>query len=197
EVRASRRQPAGNGSGHAKSGDHLAEPQLRGRRRFARRQGRALARQPQRPHRRGHAPRQRAGVLGAISSGGVAGPARRVVPVRPVRGIDRRVEAVSVIVKVLDDVIARYAGGAHEAEVVRARGAFLEATGKVMDDEPLWEERMQAFLEWYTLERKMDGGELRPIDRYRREPGRPPPNAPTARGRAGAPRTPPVRPGSA
>ena len=76
---------------------------------------------------------------------------------------------MSTLTRVLDDVIAKYAGGEHELEAAAARGQFLEATGKVMDDEPGWDERMAAFLEWYALERKMEGLELRPIDRYRRE----------------------------
>ena len=76
---------------------------------------------------------------------------------------------MSALTRVLDDVIARYAGGEHELEAAAARGQFLEATGKVMDDEPGWDDRMAAFLEWYTLERKMDGVGVRPIDRYRRE----------------------------
>jgi hypothetical protein len=76
---------------------------------------------------------------------------------------------VSALTRVLDDVITRYAGGEHELEAAAARGQFLEATGKVMDDEPGWDERMAAFLEWYALERKMDGSGQRPIDRYRRE----------------------------
>jgi hypothetical protein len=76
---------------------------------------------------------------------------------------------VSELVKVLDDVIARYAGGEHQVEAAAARAAFLRATGNVADDEPLFEERITAFLEWYALERKMDGSELRPIDRYPRE----------------------------
>jgi hypothetical protein len=76
---------------------------------------------------------------------------------------------VSTLGRVLDDVIAQYAGGEHEAEAARARAEFLESTGRVMDDEPGWDERMQAFLEWYALERIMDGADLRPIDRYRRE----------------------------
>src|SRR5262249_1952256 len=136
---------------------------------FARRQGRALAREPERPHRRGHASRQRAGVLGAVPPRGLAGTSRRVVSVRSLRSADRRVQAVSTLTRVLDDVIAKYAGGEHELEAAAARGQFLEATGKVMDDEPGWDERMAAFLEWYALERKMEGLALRPIDRYRRE----------------------------
>ena len=76
---------------------------------------------------------------------------------------------MSALGAVLDDVIARYAGGAYEAEAARARAAFVEATGRVFDDDPMFEERMGAFLEWFVLERPMDTADLRPIDRYRRE----------------------------
>jgi hypothetical protein len=76
---------------------------------------------------------------------------------------------VSVLGNVLDEVIARYAGGEHQAEAVAARTAYLEATGRVLDDEPQFEERITAFLEWYALERPMDGGARRPIDLYRDE----------------------------
>src|SRR5438309_1420967 len=76
---------------------------------------------------------------------------------------------MGVFGKVLDDVIARYAGAAFEAEAVAARQFFLEATGKVDDEDPLFEQRIAAFLEWYALERKMDGEKARPIDLYQRD----------------------------
>jgi len=76
---------------------------------------------------------------------------------------------VSSLGRVLDEVIARYAGGEHQSEAARARSAFLESTGQVYDDDPLFEERIGAFLEWYALERAMDGSDARPIDRYRQE----------------------------
>ena len=76
---------------------------------------------------------------------------------------------MSELGRVLDDVITRYAGGAHQTEAARARSAFLESTGQVFDDDPLFEERIAAFLEWYALERPMEGSGTRPIDRYRRE----------------------------
>ena len=49
QVRPPRRQPSGDGSDHAQGRDHLAEPRLRRRRRFAGRQGRADPHQPERP----------------------------------------------------------------------------------------------------------------------------------------------------
>src|SRR5262249_17584463 len=109
--------------------------------------------------------------LGAVSSGGVARSARRGVSLRSLREDHGGVApAMSELAKVLDDVIARYAGAGHEAEAKAARAAYLEATGNVHDDEPLFEERITAFLEWYALERKMEGAGLRPVDDFLRDP---------------------------
>jgi hypothetical protein len=76
---------------------------------------------------------------------------------------------MGLLVSVLDEVIARYAGAGYEAEAVRAREQFLEATGRVFDDDPVFEQRIAAFLEWYALERKMESASARPIDLYLRE----------------------------
>ena len=51
QVRPPRREPPGDGSRHAQGRDHLAEPRLRRRRRFAAGAGRAVARQPERQAR--------------------------------------------------------------------------------------------------------------------------------------------------
>jgi hypothetical protein len=86
QVRPSRRQPARAGPRHEEGGDLRREPRLRGgggvpaRRRRA---GRDHPRQPERRHRRGPRPRHAAAVLGAVPPGGVAGPARRRVLLRP------------------------------------------------------------------------------------------------------------------
>jgi len=81
---------------------------------------------------------------------------------------------------VLDRVIA-YAAR-REPELLAAREEWAERAGRVFDDDPLYEERTTAFLEWFALERPgtLDGdarrpGEARPAlpDEGRRE-GRPP-----------------------
>jgi hypothetical protein len=56
-----------------------------------------------------------------------------------------------VLATVLDRVIAFAARD--ERELVRAREQWAEAAGRVFDDDPLYEERAAAFLEWYALER--------------------------------------------
>src|SRR5881409_430034 len=85
QVRPPRREPSREGPRDGQGRDHRAESRVRGRARVGRppRVG-ADAREPQRRHVRGARPPRVAGVLGAVSSGGVAGPARRQVPVPPV-----------------------------------------------------------------------------------------------------------------
>jgi hypothetical protein len=45
-----------------------------------------------------------------------------------------------------------------EAETVRAREEWEEKAGRVFHDDPLYEERTTAFLEWYALERPLPDG---------------------------------------
>ena len=83
QVRPSRRQPPGEGPRHRARGDHRAEPRLRGgSRRRSRRPGFVeTPRQPQRRDVGGHAAPRAAGLLRAVPPGGLAGPARRALPV--------------------------------------------------------------------------------------------------------------------
>ena len=59
--------------------------------------------------------------------------------------------------RALDGLIERFGSGAHQPEVVRAREDWLERTGRVFEDDALWEPRTVQFLEWYALERPLDG----------------------------------------
>src|SRR5690349_14642205 len=70
-----------------------------------------------------------------------------------------------MLAAVLDRVIAFAARD--EAELVRAREEWAEKAGRVFDDDPLYEERTIAFLEWYALERPLPaaGGKL-PVERF-------------------------------
>src|SRR5262245_14779578 len=52
-----------------------------------------------------------------------------------------------------------------EAELVRAREEWSEAAGRVFDDDPLYEERTTAFLEWFALERAGADGRV-PVARF-------------------------------
>lgn len=65
--------------------------------------------------------------------------------------------------EVLDRLIAFAAKD--EANVVLAREEWAERAGKVFDDDPLYEERTVAFLEWYALERPGSDGRV-PADRF-------------------------------
>jgi hypothetical protein len=56
----------------------------------------------------------------------------------------------------LDRVITEAA--AHAGELVEAREEWDARSGKVFDDDPLYEERTAAFLEWYVLERGAASG---------------------------------------
>jgi hypothetical protein len=67
------------------------------------------------------------------------------------------------IERALDALIERFGGGDHQAELVRAREDWLDRTGRVFEDDALWEPRSVAFLEWYTLERPLDGREDAPV----------------------------------
>jgi len=68
-----------------------------------------------------------------------------------------------MLAEVLDRIIAFAARD--EADVVRAREEWAERAGKVFDDDPLYEERTVAFLEWYTLDRLGSNGR-RPAQRF-------------------------------
>jgi hypothetical protein len=110
EVRPPGHQPARAGPHDRQGRGHRAQPRLRRRR--AARQGlrdavrprRGLARLPQRPRRRGAAAARPAGVLVQYHPEAAAGPARRRLPVRPLRVFDggpampKRTDIQSVLV---------------------------------------------------------------------------------------------------
>ncbi len=68
-----------------------------------------------------------------------------------------------MLAQVLDRVIAFAAKD--DAELVRAREQWSEQAGKVFDDDPLYEERTVAFLEWYALDRRGPDARL-PVQRF-------------------------------
>jgi hypothetical protein len=70
---------------------------------------------------------------------------------------------LSVLANALDRVIAFAARD--EAETVKAREEWGEKAGRVFDDDPLYEERTTAFLEWYAVEREGAGGKV-PAERF-------------------------------
>jgi hypothetical protein len=66
------------------------------------------------------------------------------------------VNAHSALDGALDLVIDRFGGSAWEAEIVRARDAWSERTGRLFEDDELYEERTTSFLEWYAVERPLE-----------------------------------------
>jgi hypothetical protein len=70
---------------------------------------------------------------------------------------------MSVLANALDRVIAFAARD--EAETVKAKEEWSEKAGRVFDDDPLYEERTTAFLEWYALERELPSGKV-PAERF-------------------------------
>jgi len=61
---------------------------------------------------------------------------------------------------VLDDLIAEHTADADR--VVAARREYEERRGRVFQEEELWEKWSAAFVEWYVVERVVDGGALPP-----------------------------------
>jgi hypothetical protein len=60
--------------------------------------------------------------------------------------------------RTLDAVIDRHGGHEHDGALKAARAEFEARRGRIFEDEPLWEEWTQAFLEWFAVERPWDGG---------------------------------------
>jgi hypothetical protein len=63
-----------------------------------------------------------------------------------------------LLYRTLDHVIDAMSGHELDAELKTARGEFEERRGRIFQDEPLWEEWTQAFLEWFAVERPWRGG---------------------------------------
>ena len=57
----------------------------------------------------------------------------------------------------LDALIERFCAGAFVGETARARAEYDARTGRVFEDDELYEARTIAFLEWYVLERPLGG----------------------------------------
>jgi hypothetical protein len=62
----------------------------------------------------------------------------------------------------LDELIQRFGGGAHAAEIARARAQYAERTGRVFEEDEIYEARTVAFLEWYVLERPLESAGITP-----------------------------------
>ena len=80
-------------------------------------------------------------------------------------GDDRRAELEAA----LDRLIEAFGVGAWAEEAVRARDEYAGRTGRVFEDDELFEARTAAFLEWYAVERPVAGQGLPPAALRRRE----------------------------
>jgi hypothetical protein len=72
-----------------------------------------------------------------------------------------------MLAQVLDRIIAFAAR--RESELLAAREEWAERAGRVFDDDPLYEERTTAFLEWFALDRPSTsepGDTRRPAERF-------------------------------
>jgi hypothetical protein len=65
--------------------------------------------------------------------------------------------------RALDSLIERFGQGVHQGEVIRAKSEYQERTGKVFEDDPIYEERTVSFLEWYVLDRPLDEAGIPPV----------------------------------
>ncbi|MCG3174388.1 MAG: hypothetical protein GMKNLPBB_02622 [Myxococcota bacterium] len=61
-------------------------------------------------------------------------------------------------------ITAFLAGHPVGAELSSARKQYFSMTGNVQDNEPSFENRVQAFLEWFVLERLLEGDGRLPLD---------------------------------
>jgi hypothetical protein len=67
--------------------------------------------------------------------------------------------AAGLIHSLIDRLAAEYAGEPYRDEIAGAREDYFNQAGKVFeDDAELFEGRMASFLEWYVIERPLQGG---------------------------------------
>jgi hypothetical protein len=67
---------------------------------------------------------------------------------------------------ILEQVIAHFTGERYAAEFVAAREEYFRRTGKVFEDEPMFESRITACLEWYLFDRVLENYGVPPVRLY-------------------------------
>jgi hypothetical protein len=82
-------------------------------------------------------------------------------------------EELLVLDQALDGLIERFGGGEHNAEVLRAKEEFTARTGRIFEDDEIFEARTTAFLEWYVVERPMSDHGVPPAAVARRSEANP------------------------
>ena len=70
----------------------------------------------------------------------------------------------------LDALVQRFAQGVYAEEIARARAEYAERTGRVFEEDEIYEARTLAFLEWYALERPLEGAGVAPVEVVLAEP---------------------------
>src|SRR5208283_2784884 len=134
-------------------------------------QGCAVAHQPERPDRRGHAPRPAAHLQRAVPSRSVAGAQRSQLPVRAFRQDDGRAGAVSddetrkprpdagLIHLLLDQLASDFAAPPFREQIAAAREEYFGRAGKVFeDDAEVYEGRTVACLLWFVVDLSLSEG---------------------------------------
>jgi hypothetical protein len=62
----------------------------------------------------------------------------------------------------LDHLIEHFGARPYDGEIVEARAAYAARTGRVFEEDELYEARTAAFLEWYAVERPLGGAGVPP-----------------------------------
>jgi len=65
-----------------------------------------------------------------------------------------------------DKIIERFSTDQYRAEIEKARMEFSVRTGTVYEDNPIYIERMNLFLDWYVFERALDSEDMTPLEYY-------------------------------
>lgn len=66
----------------------------------------------------------------------------------------------------LEKMFAFVTSDEYSEEAGQAQSEYRETAGDIFEDDKSYETRMAMFLEWYTFDRRMDGGKFTPLDDY-------------------------------
>ncbi|MBT6176422.1 MAG: hypothetical protein HOI23_04175 [Deltaproteobacteria bacterium] len=65
------------------------------------------------------------------------------------------------------EALLEYAGQPSlQEELVEAREKFIERTGPLFESDPSFEHRLTTFLEWFLIDRELNGKSLRPVQHF-------------------------------
>lgn len=68
--------------------------------------------------------------------------------------------------KIIEKAIKYYAAGDFAQQFQEARDCYFKITGKVFDDDPLFNQRQESFIDWYLLDRPLNDSGYLPIKQY-------------------------------